>query len=140
MANIHTLTRDGLINQLRAFIESRPGFESANYYGAPEAYRQDTRRALRDLHDARSMLRVVVLSGMPVDLLVTAIIGGRLTIEHDGEITYTPGQYYCIEYRAAACRALMRAIVIYYAKGTTRDDQRASLRPILDAGLIRRWF
>ena len=53
------MDRSQIIQALDSFINSRPGFDPANYAGAPEAYRADARRALRQLHDARTMLRAI---------------------------------------------------------------------------------
>lgn len=53
------MTKESILAALRAFIESRPGFDPANYQGAPQVYRADYRRAYRHLQDARAMLRAV---------------------------------------------------------------------------------
>ena len=51
------MTRTQILHALDAFLESRPGFEPANYQGAPQAYRADYRRAYQHLQDGRALLR-----------------------------------------------------------------------------------
>ena len=53
------MTRTQILHALDAFLESRPGFDPANYQGAPQAYRADYRRAYQHLQDGRALLRAV---------------------------------------------------------------------------------
>ena len=138
-------TIDTLTTALRAFINSRPGFEPANYAGAPDAYRADYRTAYRDLQDARELLRHVERSSMTADTLLREGLTRRLTIFSwpDGRVRldYTPGQYYPTEYRAAACRALADALWAHYRESSsTGDSLRRTMRSLLGARLANRWF
>lgn len=125
--------KQAIIAALRAFIEQRPGFDWHNYATASD-YRSDQRQATRQLHDARQLLRAVELrdSISADDILREAASGGRVTIkvsattwapascpgvpcsadcDHVGapytaRVDYCPGQYWCTEFRAGACRLL----------------------------------
>lgn len=135
-------TIDTLTSALRAFIESRPGFEPANYAGAPDAYRADYRTAYRDLQDARELLRAVERSSMTAETLLREGLTRRLTWDGArGALDYCTGQYYPTEYRAAACRALADALWAHYRESSsTGDSLRRTMRSLLGARLARRWF
>ena len=108
--------KQAIIAALRAFIEQRPGFDWHNYSTARD-YRQDQRRAQRQLHDARAMLRAVELSdSITADDILREAQSGRLTIREvepayiaklgQYRVDYCTGQYWCTEFRAGACRLL----------------------------------
>lgn len=135
-----TPTIDTLTAALRAFIHSRPGFDPANYAGAPDAYRADYRTAYRDLQDARELLRAVERSSMTAETLLREGLTRRLT--WDGErLDYCTGQYYPTEYRAAVCRAMADALWAHYRESSsTGDSLRRTMRSLLGARLANRWF
>lgn len=140
------MTRSQLIQALHAFIESRPGFDPANYAGAPEAYRADARRALRHLHDARAMLKAIHWrDGIDADDILRAS-HHRIDFVPAGNVVrvdYTTGQYYPIEYRAAACATLAATLWDYFREkcgAKTGDDIRRMARMELGRSLAGRWF
>ena len=135
-------TIDTLTAALRAFIESRPGFDPANYAGAPDAYRADYRTTYRDLQDARELLRAVERSSMTAETLLREGLTRRLTWDGErGALDYCTGQYYPTEYRAAACRALADALWAHYRESSsTGDSLRRTMRSLLGARLANRWF
>ena len=136
-----TPTKEKLLATMRAFIESRPGFEWANYAGAPHAYREDYATAYRHLRDGRELLRAVELSAMPAETLLDNL-RYRLTWNAErGGLEYCTGQYYPTEYRGAACRALADALWDYYRdSASTGDSLRRTMRNVLGARFARRWF
>lgn len=137
-----TPTIDTLTTALRAFIESRPGFEPAAYAGARAAYQADYRKAYRDLRDARELLRAVERSSMTADTLLREGLTHRLTWDGArGALDYCTGQYYPTEYRAAACRALSDALWAHYRESSSAGDSlRRTMRSMLGARLANRWF
>lgn len=108
--------KQAIIAALRAFIEQRPGFDWHNYSTARD-YRADQRRATRQLHDARELLRAVELrDSITADDILREAQSGRVTIratmpayvEKIGpwRVDYCTGQYWCTEFRAGVCRLL----------------------------------
>lgn len=141
-----TIDRPAL-HALLAFAESRPGFEWANYDGAPDAYRADYREAYKDLQDARTLLAYIARTSISDDDLIAAAGNDRLQINRasDGSIRvdYVTGQYYPTEYRAAVCRVASAAIWRYFREGSgydTGDAIRAAARRALPRAVARRWF
>jgi hypothetical protein len=127
------MDRSQIIQALYAFIESRPGFDPANYAGAPEAYRADSRRALRHLHDARAMLKAIHWrDSISADDIVRA--------KHH-RIDFVPaGNVARVEYRAAACATLASTLWDYFREkcgAKTADDIR---RMELGRSIANRWF
>lgn len=123
------------------YAEQRPGFESANYSGAPEAYRADRRTAERDLGRVRELVRR--FGDSPAfDAHLGAVLSGndRLRYDADGRIEYTVGQYWCTEFRGACAEALRRAAWRYYADGiadASAEQVRKNIRRSLRGGLAR---
>ena len=67
------MTRTQILHALDAFLESRPGFDPANYAGAPQAYRADYRCAYQHLQDGRALMRAVSWrDGIDADTLARA--------------------------------------------------------------------
>ena len=125
---------------LRAFVAQRPGFEHGNY-NTLSAYRADQRRAMSDKADA-----LALISAFPDDadarFLVGALSSGnRLSLE-GGQLDYTPGQYYCTEYRAAVCRAVSDALhSLSWAQSQERlTETRQRMARIVGRGCANRWF
>lgn len=107
--------RAAMLHALRRFIDSRPGFDSANYCGAPAAYRADSRRAQRDRRDALTMLDAVIYcdaigAGQLRDAFRGAFSGPLSWDADRRELSYCAGQYYPTEYRATACAVLASAL------------------------------
>lgn len=131
------------LEAIRQFIEQRPGFEFANY-GDAASYRADYRRALRDLHDARVLLRFCELS--PSIDVVNPRLWHRLTLTltEDGyRADYCTGQYFPTEYRAAACGLLSSAIWVWLRDEVgfkTGDAIRNAAKRQFGPAIARRWF
>ena len=138
-----TIDKDKLFSALDAFIRQRPGFEYANYMGAPEAYRADSREAARQLRDARELARVAKWDAHTDALRYAFDTSRRLT--WDGErLDYTTGQYWPLEYRAAVARALASALWHSWRErmgdAATADAIRRKAQDVFGRGLARRWF
>lgn len=127
---------------LTQFIEQRPGFNFANY-GDASSYRADYRHALRDLQDARALLRYCAIRRIGVSAPEHS---GRLTLTRtdDGyRADFCTGQYFPTEYRAAACRLLSSAIWAWLRDECgykTGYDIREAANRELGASIARRWF
>lgn len=103
-------TKQAIINALRAFLATRPGFDPGNY-GDAASYRADVRRATRQRHDAERFLRDIELrDSITADDILREARGGRVSITVNDaahwQVHYTAGQYYCTEYRGAVARLL----------------------------------
>ncbi|MFH1635796.1 MAG: hypothetical protein ABIG63_17530 [Chloroflexota bacterium] len=98
---------DVVFDALEKWIKARPGFDPANYSGAPAAYRSDMRsvgkqrtRALEALSEARTY-------EPDHEALMDSFRAFAGRLEWNGTaLTYTTGQYYPTEYRAAAAAVL----------------------------------
>jgi hypothetical protein len=140
------MDRSSIMHALHAFIESRPGFDPADYIGARDAYRADARRALRDLHDARAMLRAIHWrDSITADDIIRAK-HHRITFTpscNAVRVDYCTGQYYPTEYRAAACATLASTFWGYFRDkcgAATREDIQRMARADLGRSIARRWF
>ena len=122
---------------LRAFVAQRPGFEHGNY-NTPSAYRADQKRAMRDKADA-----LALINAFPDEAareFLEKHLDGRLRL--DGELEYTAGQYWCIEYRAGVCRAVSDALrALSWAQSQERlAETRQRMARIVGRGCANRWF
>ena len=123
---------------LRAFVAQRPGFDYRNY-GTVSAYRADQKRAMRDKADA-----LALINAFPDEAargFLEKHLDGRLSLE-GGQLDYTPGQYYCTEYRAAVCRAVSDALrALSWAQSQERlAETRKRMARIVGRGCANRWF
>lgn len=108
-------TKQAIIDALRAFLATRPGFEPGNYSDAA-SYRADVRRATRQRHDAERMLRDVEMrDSITAEDILREAQGSRLDVKAHNtsehlppaiRIHYTAGKCYCTEYRGAVARLL----------------------------------
>jgi len=150
-------TKQEVISDLRAFVAQRSGIEVSNYCSPgradPEGWRalQADRRLIgQQGRDARALLAYVEASGIDAEALARPLTGsGRLSYE-GGALSYTSGQYFATEYRAAACSALASVAWGFWAewhKG--RFDSpgldipkhlRENARLTFGRGLAKRWF
>ena len=142
------MTRTQILHALDAFLESRPGFDPANYQGAPQAYRADYRRAYQHLQDGRALLRAVSWrDGIDADTLTRAK-HHRIDFKPSAtgntlEVDYCTGQYYPVEFRAAVCHTLSSALWDYFREHCgcqTADAIRTMARRELGRSIARRWF
>ena len=131
-----------ILSALRSFVAKRPGFEPCNYYGAPAAYRADSRKATEDRHDAEALIRYIELRGsISGEDLALALSSGRL-IWDGKELEYTTGQYWCVEYRAAVCRALTTVVWSQFL-GDCADGHEGVMRAAkrnFSRRIVRKWF
>lgn len=146
-----TITKASLCALIRAFILSRPGFESGNYSTAA-SWRADTRRAIRDRNDALRLLDAAEYSdAVTLEHLREALSSARrLSLSDDGQrLDYCAGQYYPTEYRAAAASALASAwwsairddLTSEFGRdAVTGDLIRKSARSRFGATIASRWF
>jgi hypothetical protein len=133
-----------IIEALRSFILSRPGFDPHNY-SSSASYRADQRTAARDKADALTMLTVVERYPNTEPLLANACqraFSGRLSW-YGERLDYCPGQYYPTEYRAAACAVLASALWDAWRTefpDATAADIRARAARTFRRGIASRWF
>lgn len=110
--------KHAICEALSRWINQRPGFDPGNYDRA--GYRADSRRVQQQRRDAlRLLMEVTRHDTLTADDLLKASRGafsGRLTIlteptlNNRTRIDYCTGQYFCTEYRAAACAVLASAL------------------------------
>lgn len=160
-----------ILDALRAFVARRPGFDLGNYDRA--GYRSDSRRVTQQRHDFDRMAQSVeTLDEITADDLIAAFhraFSGRLTLTapntmHPGgarsntwQLDYCAGQYWCTEYRAAACAVLASALWtrahkdisesrandapnVLYRHESPGDQLRATFRKWYGPGIQKRWF
>ncbi len=126
---------------LRAFVAQRPGFDYRNY-GTVSAYRADQRRAMNDKADALALINAFPDDAESRFLTDALRSGNRLHLEN-GELEYTAGQYWCIEYRAAVARALASALWALWAEDVgpgQADTVRKRARATFGRGIQSRYF
>lgn len=134
--------KNTLISALRGFINSRPGFDPANYAGVPDVYRADVRAAIKDRNHALALLRYVELSH---SINVEDILRGldrRLTW-NGKSLDYCVCQYYPTEYRKAAASALASVIWDWLrdkCNCTTSDKLRINAKFIFGRAIASRYF
>lgn len=144
------ISKQELIELLRAWINQRPGLEFCNY-GEISSYRSEQRRITRQKHDADTLLRAVELSGVTVEEIKAAFrsFSGRLQLketEKGYRLEYCAGQYFPTEYRAAACAVLASALWDYYREDIPEDDPkpgdtiRAKFKRLFGIAMQKRWF
>jgi hypothetical protein len=143
--------RETILDTLHAWVRQRPGLDPRNYirdwddHAGRAAYRSDSRAITTHLRDARAMLRYIELRSTitGAELLAALNMGGRLTYTPGRGLDYTTGQYWSMEYRAAACRVLSSVIWDYLREGMADPDGdklRLAARRELGPSIARRWF
>ena len=105
-----------LYQAIESWIRQRPGLDPGNYVShwadkdGRAAYRAESRAITRQLHDAQALLYACALHGIS-EADIAAEMTERERLTWDGQrLEYTTGQYWPVEYRAAACRALSSAL------------------------------
>jgi hypothetical protein len=136
-----------MLHALRAFILSRPGLEPGNY-GSYADYRQESAEITRDRDDALALLHYVGMFAS--DMTPEYFNGGtgRLTWDKTrGEWEYCTGQYYPVEYRAAAARLLSSALWNYWRDAyamrpepITREEIQRIARNAFRSRRVRKYF
>lgn len=149
------IEKAAVVDILRRYIATRSGIDRRNYqrdYRDADGYRafmSDYRDILRDGRDARKMLAFIVArdSITAADILAARNGNGRLAFERvpgtvDGwRLEYTAGQYFAVEYRAAACGLLAGIIRRHLADGgNSADYVRREAAGFFGRGVAARWF
>lgn len=156
--NTQMIDKGAILASLRAFAEQRPGLDPSNYISSWQdaagrsAYNSERRSILRDLHDARELLRAVDLSqGMDAGTLRDGFsaFGGRLTLRPDASLEYCTGQYWPTEFRRAVCAVAASALWSYHREGFSKSARagesagnaiRRNFRRMFGARMQKRWF
>ena len=136
-------TRADILAAFRAFICQRPGLDRRNY-GDYATYRQEADRITADRTAALDLLAAVTRAeGITPDAMLTEL-HHRLTWDAErGELDYCTGQYFCTEYRRAACAALSAMLWSYwrdFGGCDTADQIRAEARRTFRSRRVRRFF
>ena len=146
-------TKTEIIDMLYNLMNQRPGLDPHDYISnwadvhGRAAYRQDQRRTIEQLHDARTLIASVINSQITSAELASAFdcsFSGRLTLTPDG-LHYCTGQYYPTEYRAAVCAVLASALWEYHRPDCMNDPKpgdsiRAKFRRMFGKSIQSRWF
>jgi hypothetical protein len=117
------MNKQHLCNLLWKLNNSRPGLEFANY-GDPIAYRSDQRKVAKQRKQVEELLRFIERSdSITVEAIAATLSKGR-RLSLDGEtLTYTAGQYYCTEYRAAIRSALTEVLWTWFRESCECDTR-----------------
>ena len=144
-----TISRDAILDGLRRFIGQRSGIDARNYIrdyrdaDGRRAYNSDRYTIGRDGRDARRLLDFVASrQSISADDIAARARGGRLELSGDRRTwNYTAGQYFSIEYRAAAARLLAGIIWDYLRDGYDSADRiRREARGYFGRGIAARYF
>jgi hypothetical protein len=107
----------------------------------------DYRKILQQGRDARAMLRAIELrESIDSEAILAGFraFSGRLSLSEDGtRLEYVTGQYYPMEYRAAACAVLASILWDYWRdckEDATGFDIRKEASRNLGRGIASRWF
>jgi hypothetical protein len=140
------ITAEKILDDLLTFVNRRTGMDVHNYAQdwrdteGLKTFRSEYREILRDGRDARTMIlacRHLVPASV---LLEQGRTSDRLTYGSKG-FDYCTGQYWCTEYRAAACwylRRCYRDALIDQGNSWEQVKQRAKRE--FGLGIARRWF
>lgn len=146
--------RDAILAALERWIAQRPGLEWQNYstsdYAASRAaYMADKRAIERQGRDARQLLQAIrwrhSIGSAQLRYALENSFAGRLTW-NGTTLDYVTGQYWPMEYRAAACAVLAGALWQYFRDtkpaGITNvsDWIKAKAHADLGRGIANRWF
>lgn len=103
-----------VLEALQTFVNQRPGFDPRNY-GSAAGYREDYAPVLKDKAAFREMARYCELFSVDLEKYAKENTTGRLTYDAEkGRFDYCTGQYFPVEFRAAACRFIAGAIWDYW--------------------------
>ena len=154
-ATAPTIEKAAAVDMLRRYISQRSGIDRRNYQrdyrdaDGYRAFRADYREILRDGRDARRLLEFIAgRDGITAADIVSARNGnGRLEFERIAEtvngwrLSYTAGQYFATEYRAAACNLLAGIVRRYFlACGYSPEHMRREIVGTFGRGIAGRWF
>lgn len=141
--------KDALLDALEKFIAQRPNLGPANYItwgdngDGRRAYRADCRKVAKDLEHARTLIRHARTSQITADQILSEATR-RLTIRETPkgfEVGYCPGQWFAMEYRAAAASLLSSAFWSYWwSPASTGETLRNTARAVFGRAIERRFF
>lgn len=144
------------IEKLTELVESKPGFDSANYF-APGPKSMDQWKSERQAYNSD---RKMAIDGKKAffDILSAFILevgtekaereidealqntGGRIHYSDDQKkVVYDAGQYYCTEYRLQAA-SFLSDLFWNSLPGETGDEKRKQARKRLRTGAAKRFF
>jgi hypothetical protein len=142
-------TKEDIISDLRAFVAQRSGIDVNNYVSPGRAdldgwraLQADRRLIGQQGRDARALLAYVEASGIDAESLARPLTGGGRLSYEGGALTYTAGQYFATEFRAAVCSALASVLWRHWASGVNLSAaqlRQAAFRTF-GRGLAKRWF
>ena len=142
------MTKQTIIDALRAFLATRPGFDPGNY-ATRASYLSEMRQATRQRNEALRFLRDIELrDSITWQDIFDATRGGRIDMQLVGDgcsVSYTAGQYYPLEYRAAVARLAANVLWAWKRDHCMPADQgadwlRASFKREYGRGLASRYF
>ena len=141
--------KENMLALMRRHLGQRSGMDWRNYASGwndrdgMRAFRAEQNQVARDGRDARALLAFIESrDGITAEDLQAAARGGRLDWTPE-RIDYTTGQYFAVEYRAAACRVMASAIWHYLGDGVEADRAdkiRKAARGYFGRGIASRWF
>lgn len=139
-------TANDVLDALLRFVNKRTGMDMRDYAQSwadsegVKAFRSEYREILRDGADARQLIAACRYL-VPVEILLEqSNTGDRLTF-NGKEFEYCVGQYWCTEYRSAACWYLRRCYRIALQKqGYEWKAIQDRAKREFGRGIARRWF
>jgi len=143
------MTKQDILNSLQAFVNKRPGLIFADY-GDISLYRRDYRENCQQpKRDFETLSRAVAwrdsIDAEAIREGFRRAFGGRLDLNENGDIDYTPGQHGATEYRRAACAVLAHVLWDYWGSDTPegktpREHITRNARREFGRGIASRWF
>ena len=140
------ITAEQILDDLLRFVNQRTGMNVRDYAQdwrdteGLKAFRSEYREILRDGRDARIMIRACRYLVPASVLLEQGRTSDRLTYGPKG-FDYCVGQYWCTEYRSAACWYLRRCYRdALLDQGYSWDQVKQRAKREFGLGIARRWF
>jgi hypothetical protein len=129
--------------KLILFVRQSPGLESGNY--DPRSFRAESRRIAQQKTDFFALLGALSAISNDVDAELRADGNGtgRLTWDtNSSRWDYCTGQYFCIEFRAAACRLIADAIwrLTWGKDENAMYAKRADVARMVGRSVAARWL
>ena len=137
-----------IVLALSAWVSQRPGLAYGSY-GDVSSYRAEVRSIGKDLQHARALINYVAWhNSITAEMILNEFrAGDRFTCTVDGDkvtLDYCVGQYWCTEYRRAACGLLSSVIWHWIGDNLgdecTGNDIRRQAARELGTSIARRWF
>jgi hypothetical protein len=142
--------KTNLLDALERFISQRPNLGPANYMTSNNdgwghaAYRNDCRKIGKDLKAARLMLGHARGSNITADeILAEATHRLKIRETPEGfEVDYCTGQFFAMEYRAAAAHLLASAFWNYWRTPgeNTRERIQNTARSVFGPAIQKQFF